>query len=164
MGCKCRAPVIDYPDSVDWGPILWKMLHALADRLSSGTPTLFRDEINLWKKLIPFTGDIIPCDICRAHYKEYLGENPMGFLKMARPDAATWIQTWLWTLHNDINVENNKPTFAFTDLHATYGSINLTDMFHQLEPVMKRAIEPNGVSFLKWKAWIIVYKTLVAMY
>lgn len=157
----------DYPDSVDWGPILWKILHGLAERLGSsqGTGLIYVDEINLWKKLIPLTGDIIPCDICRAHYKEYLLANPMtAFLKMARADAALWVQTWYWTLHNEINVENNKPTFLFADLAASYGSIDLADMLLQLEPIMRRAIEPNGVSFLKWKAWISVYKTLVAIY
>jgi len=163
MPCKCRAPVIDYPDSVDWGPILWKMLHGLADKYA--TTNMYTDEVNLWKKLFPLTGDIIPCDICRAHYKEYIATHPVvSFFTMTKLDAAIAIQTWLWNLHNEINVENSKPIFPFQDLHVTYGNINLTDMFQQLDAVMKRALEANGVSFLKWKAWIVVYKTLTSMY
>jgi hypothetical protein len=163
MGCKCRAPLIDYPDSVDWGPILWKILHGLAEKY--GKTKLYNDEINMWKKLFPFTADIIPCDICRAHFKEYLLANPVtSFFSLPSTEAATSIQRWFWQLHNEINIENSKPTFPFQDLAATYGSIDLKDMFFRLDPVMKRAIEPNGVSFLKWKAWIVVYKTLIAMY
>lgn len=161
MPCKCRAPVKDYPDSVDWGPILWKMLHGLAEKY--GTSKIYQDELNLWKKLFPLTGDIIPCDICRAHYKEYSAANPV-ILTGPSSQVATTIQTWLWSLHNEINSENGKPTFLFSDLHQTYGSIDLGDMFHQLDPIMKKAIEPNGVGFLKWKSWSIVYKTLVSLY
>ena len=163
MPCKCRASIKEYPDTVDWGPILWGMLHGLAEKLGKGY--IYADEMIQWKKIIPLTADIIPCDICRDHYKEYLKANPINaFLKLPKTESPLWIQRWFFTLHNEVNVGNDKPIYKFEDLAAAYGSIDFLDMLHRLIPLMNKSIEANQVGLVKWRTWMGIYKAMIVMY
>jgi hypothetical protein len=78
--------------------------------------------------------------------------------------AKTFVQTWLWTLHNEINVENGKPELPFTDLPVLYGAVDIQDTYWRLEPVMKLAITKSGVGYICWLKWIASAKMLFSFY
>lgn len=162
MPCACQVPVPKYPDTADWGPILWTILHGLAER--AGRAPLPEDERRSWQRLIKATGEMLPCDKCRAHYSAFLQANPVTQLDtLPFAQIKMWVRSWFYTLHNEVNVENNKEVFAYEDLEATYSiSLNFQDLFWRLEPILKRAIDLSGVPLLRWLNWVKEFKMLRA--
>jgi len=161
MPCACQIPVPSYPDTADWGPILWTILHGMAEK--SGKSIINADEVREWQKFIRLTGEMLPCDICRQHYIAYFKENPTSILStIPFTQLHETIKKWFWTLHNDVNIRNNKPIFTYDDLETRYGSVDLTDQLYRLTPVIKTAIQLSGVPYMKWTAWISSFKMLRA--
>ncbi len=159
MPCACMIPVPKYPETADWGPILWTLLHGLAEK--AGQAALPADEIREWQKFLKATNDMLPCDKCRAHFSAFLKANPATQLQtIPYAQVKTWIRSWFYTLHNEINVENGKPEYPFAQLSIDYGLVNFQDWFWRLEPIIKKAIELSGVSLLKWTAWVHSFKML----
>lgn len=77
--------------------------------------------------------------------------------------ASTFVRTWLWTLHNEINVENGKPELPFTEL-SMYDSVDFRDMFWRLDPVMRLATTKSGLGYIGWLKWAASAKMLVSFY
>jgi hypothetical protein len=162
MPCACKKDIPDYPGTEEWGPILWKILHGLAEKI--GTAPSLDEELREWKRLLTFTVDIIPCDVCKKHYKQVLQDRPIGgILKMNAPEASTFLRTWLWTLHNEINVDNSKPELPFTDL-SMYSTVDIRDMFWRFEPVMKLAVTKSGLGYISWQKWFASARMLASFY
>jgi hypothetical protein len=157
MPCSCQIPVPHYPDNAEWGPILWSILHGLAER--AGTGINRADEIREWQRLLKVTGEMLPCDRCREHYKQYSQQNPTSSFNTS-PNLNTSVKTWLWNLHNEVNKEYGKPEYPYEDLTPTYKSVNLQDLFWRLDPVIKKSIQLNGISLMKWTTWIHSFKMM----
>jgi hypothetical protein len=152
MPCACMVPVPKYPETADWGPILWTLLHGLAEK--AGSAPLPADEVREWQRFLKATNDMLPCDKCRSHFSLFLKANPATALDtLPYSQLRSWIRSWFYTLHNEINVENSKPEYNLAQLALDYTQVNFQDLIWRLEPVLKRAMEPNGVSLLKWLHW-----------
>jgi hypothetical protein len=166
MVCGCKVPVEQYPENAEWGPLFWKLLHGLAQH--SGTQTdsnLQSDEIRNWIHIFTGLQNCIPCDICRAHYGVWLKNHPVNVLStMPYTEIGQWIRHWFWNLHNEINEGNDKPVFEESQLEDTYKHIEITPSWRALEPVMKLAINLNGISLLPWKKWLSYLRTVQGLY
>jgi hypothetical protein len=165
MPCACKAPIEQYPENAEWGPLFWRLLHAMAERAGKQTePIGQQDELRLWQNLLTSLKDTLPCDVCRNHYGEWLKEHPPELLELPYGEFHAWIKTWLWTLHNRINEGNDKPTFKFEDLHDMYKRVPLTPVWKALEPVVKKAIQLNGISLVPWRTWLGYVRRLQGFY
>ncbi len=161
MPCACQIPTPKYPETADWGPILWTILHGLAGRAGANLQPI--DEVREWQKFVTLTGEMLPCDHCRAHYSQYLKTNPVTqFAEVPYSFLRTSVKTWFWALHNEVNTDNNKPVFDFDALTSAYTHINFNDFFYRLEPIIKKAIQLSGVSLMKWMKWVKSYRMLRA--
>ena len=159
MPCACQIPVPNYPDTAEWGPIFWKILHGLAEKAGHGI--MLADEIREWQKFIKLTGETIPCEICRGHYQQYLKEHPTTVLAgNSVTQINTWVKSFFWNLHNNVNMSRSVPIFPYTDLAVTYGTIDFTDQLYRLTPVIKTAIQLSGVPFMKWTSWVSSFKMM----
>ena len=162
MPCACKKDIPDYPGTEEWGPLVWKVLHGLAEKI--GKSRCLDEELREWKRLLTLTADVIPCVVCKKHYKEVLVQNPIGgILKMNAVTASTFVRTWLWTLHNEINVENGKPELPFTGL-SMYDAVDFRDMFWRLDPVMRLATTKSGLGYIGWLKWSASAKMLASLY
>lgn len=158
MPCACQIPVPSYPETADWGPIMWKILHGFAEK--SGQGIIKGDEIREWQKFIKITGEVLPCDICRAHYQTFLKANPTTqLINLSPTQTNTWVKSWFWNLHNQVNSSRGLPIYQYADLDV-YANVNLTDLLYQLTPVVKKAILLSGVPYMKWTAWVSSFKML----
>jgi len=166
MPCACRVPIDKYPENAAWGPLFWKILHGLAEYSGVQSNALLQsDERRIWIQLLTKLQYCIPCDICRAHYAEWLKEHSIERLEtMAYAELGPWIRHWLWFLHNTINEGNDRPLFQESALSVTYKGINITNTWKALEPVMRLAIILNGISLLPWKNWLSTIRTLQGVY
>ena len=166
MPCGCKIPVENYPETADWGPLFWKLLHGLAEFAGKQTNiNLQKDEIRTWMYLLTKLQSCIPCDICQNHYGRWIAANSfMNLDSMPYNETGAWIRKWFWNLHNEINQGNDKPFFEENALAETYKTISITATWKALEPVMKRVILLNGVSLLAWKKWLSYVRILQGMY
>ena len=166
MPCGCKVPIENYPESADWGPLFWKILHGLAEYSGKQTDlNLQKDELNKWKHLFTKLQNCIPCDICRDHYNRWIINHPTNEIEsLPYNQVGNWIRDWFWNLHNEINEGNDKPLFDKSALSVTYKNVNITATWKALEPVMKRAMILNGVTLLSWKSWLGYVRMLQGIY
>jgi hypothetical protein len=109
--------------------------------------------------------EVLPCDVCQAHYGRWITKHKPKLLKdLPYAQLNTWVRTFLWRLHNEINDENNKYTFPYTSLSETYKGMDITKTWKQLEPVMLKAITLNGLTLFPWKKWLGHVRMLQGMY
>ena len=164
MPCACLLPPEVYPDASEWGPLLWTVLHALAEKAGKTSIPLYReDERRAWLHLFPALGKTIPCPSCKDHFDSYLRENPVDVdLKtMVYEQIGPYVKRWFWELHNWVNESYHKPTFAYEDLAAAYGRVNIRDVLKRLDIPMRRAIRVRSgqlfgyTDFLKWVSMLL---------
>jgi len=155
MSCPCLIPEPDYPGTAQWGPLLWCMLHGLAEKAGTcTTPMFLDDERRYWIHFFKETGEIIPCPTCKSHYIEYLREHPISSLKtLPHSERKTWIRRWFWELHNNVNARLGKPIFLLEDLTPAYGNVKLHETLGRLDAPIKVAIKITGTNFLKYSEW-----------
>jgi hypothetical protein len=144
-----------YPEAAEWGPLLWTILHGLAEKAGKPvSPMYAEDERRAWIILFKLTGDIIPCHICKEHFQIYLKEHPVDELRNLPLSLINdWIRTWFWEVHNWVNMTLQKPVFSKDQLSATYGSVNIRTYIKRLESPLKRAIMLSGNQFIKFTEW-----------
>jgi len=166
MGCGCEKDRAVDPEGIAWGPVLWKMLHGLAERIGRVVSSqLLQDEKLNWINILSKLPEIIPCDECRQHYKAYLAENPITAMKgLANTDLTTFVKTWLWNLHSSVDKRLGKPTVAFTDLPGLYGSLNLDIQFNTLNRLEKKAVQDGQVKYNSWMLYTKYFRSLLSNY
>ena len=166
MPCSCMIPMPNFPTNCEWGPILWRIIHGLADKYGRLMYPLFAKEQEIaWPKLIEQTQYILPCKDCREHYSTYYKKNNPSILKTLKPEQqALWVQNYFFNLHNEINIENNKPAFEFSNLHSTYNSVNYTFEIKHFEKLLKVVFQYNEVSLLSWLNWLKSFRTIANIY
>lgn len=84
-----------------WGPIFWNTIHIVALGYSM-TPS--EDEKKAAKQFYESFVYLIPCPICRVHYKSHLEELPIDAALGNRSDLIEWT----WKIHNYVNEELGK--------------------------------------------------------
>jgi hypothetical protein len=165
MPCGCILDKPEYPQNHEWGPILWRILHTLAER--AGTIQniyLQADERRAWPLLVKALVPMIPCPFCRDHLQTYLSQHPFE-VPLQSYDLHEYVRRWFYDLHESVNQRLEKPSFPYEDLVKTYatGSI-VKPSCHDLEKVILRAIKMGGISLLAWNAWLKEAKILRGLY
>ena len=162
MPCACKVPVTQYPESAEWGPITWDILHGLAERSGGCTNKLIQeDEKRHWISLFDSIEKMIPCTICREHYKTFLLNRPVNsIIDSPYESLKPFVKKWFWTLHGEIY----EGVFAYEDLTARYSSVPIKERLNQLTAPIQRAMTHNGVKLLHWKAFEREVKILLGQY
>jgi hypothetical protein len=171
MPCACQKnPKPELPTDTEWGPVLWTLLHGLAER--SGRIMYInhrKDEALAWNKMMNILYYVLPCEECKGHYIQYIKDNPFPVLiEMPYENIRQAIREWLWKLHNNVNSRKthnltvsvvNEPLFdesmyaeeiSFVpDVSSAQITIDcLTDLY-------------SGVNIYKY---FIGYKNIVSLY
>ena len=167
MPCACQTPGPAYPENKEWGTFVWSILHALGEKVGKIVSPLFEaDERRAWIGLLQITGIMLPCDVCRDHYKTWIQAHPVTSIQtIPYNQLKGWITKWLWDLHHDVNIRLARMIEpSYTELPALYGSVNIGMQFKLLELIEKRAIQQSGVPLINWLAWVKHYRTLMGVY
>jgi len=100
------------PPSV-WGPFFWHTIHITALGYSK-TPA-YADKKSA-KEFYEALAHLIPCPICKDHYKDFLTKHPLTpFL-----DSRTDLIKWTIMLHNHVNQLTAKPEWTLEEVLAYY--------------------------------------------
>jgi hypothetical protein len=155
MPCACKADQPEYPVTDNWGPSLWTILHALAEKGGKAiAPSFNEDEKRQWIILIELLPKIIPCPNCREHAQEWILKHPITAIKeLTTGEMYDWLTTWVYTFHENVNERTGKPSFDKTLLANTYGSTNIVTVFKSMKPFIENAIRLSGITLLPWQKW-----------
>ena len=114
---------LDAPQSAEWGPALWTILHSAAERIGSRKPatgllvaqrTIDAEENRLWTSLLSSLRYSLPCPLCKTHYTAYYLQHLVGDTKSVR--------LWLWDLHVDVNRRLGRlDGYGHEELSDVYG-------------------------------------------
>jgi hypothetical protein len=103
-------------DPVEWGPVLWKYLHCITERLgTSGNAIFDTDQANYMETLITNLHLILPCLDCQAHAAAYISATPFPQLKDLKGDQLrSTVRNWLFTFHNNVRIRKGQPIMIST--------------------------------------------------
>lgn len=161
MGCKCKVPPVPVPGNDQWGPLLWTILHGMAER--AGIPSRIAEEVRNWEFLFQRLAKAIPCDVCRDHYKAYLGAHP-PVLPTTAPELRAYLRLWWWELHENVNARTGKAAFPFADVESTYRGVGIAAANRQLRELAKRLASAGVVPLLSWNDFQTILLRLMGSY
>jgi hypothetical protein len=155
MPCNCIVDKPTYPQNEEWGPLIWLILHTLAEKAGRQTNAItMGDEQRAWPLFVKTLPQAIPCPYCRDHLQTYLHQTPFD-LPMDYYEWKTYIPTYFYTLHESVNARLGKPSFPLSDLSTAYKDVGrIRNALAQLEKIQERAIKMGGVSLFHWRAWL----------
>jgi hypothetical protein len=96
-----------------WGPFFWHTLHIV----SIGYPKepTYTDK-RAAKEFYEALAHLLPCSVCREHYRAHLAESPITpFL-----DTRTDLIKWVLLIHNKVNKAHQKPEWTLEQLLLHY--------------------------------------------
>lgn len=110
-----RFPSIGMSPAV-WGPIFWTTMHIV----SLGYPSKPSEEdkagaVAFFNSL----STVIPCPICKTHYKSFLAKSPVESAINDRQDLIHWV----FDMHNNVNVQLGKRAIRFDEYVAHMQSL-----------------------------------------
>lgn len=86
-----------------WGPIFWHAMHIVS--LAYPVHPSEADKTGA-KAFFESLTHVLPCPVCREHYKQKIATTPIDPALNSRGDLILWV----WEIHNDVNVMLGKPT------------------------------------------------------
>ena len=103
-------------DTTIWGPPFWFTLHTISlNYPDNPTYTVRQHHLLFFESL----KSILPCSICRNHYKEFLKNHPLSpYL-----DNNKSLTRWVLDLHNNVNKLNNKKIWTMKEMKNYYENI-----------------------------------------
>lgn len=155
MPCNCIVDKPTYPQNEEWGPLLWWILHTLAEKAGRQTNLITQgDEQRAWPLLIKELPGALPCPYCRVHCEYYLQTHPFA-LPQDSFEWRTYVPTYLYELHESVNQRLGKPSFPRDSLSQTYKDTGaFKEKLTRLESLVNRAVSLGGMSLFNWRAWL----------
>lgn len=180
MGCGCgkkKGPGIirgGYKEDSEasgepeeWGPSLWFVLHLYANRIGI-IPELIEDYRLIMDMLINWLPNILPCNTCQEHCKQYLGSHPIDYWKTITNmnDLKNEIQVWLMNFHNDVRLRKSQPILisSIGQLQDEYNDKTLEECkIKIITDNVLFGIRTGKVKMDNWKRWLKQFNKLKIM-
>ena len=89
-----------------WGPIFWTTMHIASLGYSQSPSKEEQEAATMFYRSLT---EMIPCPICKVHYKQHLKESPIESVVGSRDTLVYWV----FVVHNKVNVQLGKPEITF---------------------------------------------------
>ena len=124
-------------DPKEWGPLVWKILHIVSENLGKNTvPIIQKDEMTYYKALQRKVYYILPCKLCREHYREHFKNiRDVEYSKFKETS-----KTFFLDLHNSVNMRNSTKQFTFDDLniYTQYSKNDLDNLLSEFATLYRK--------------------------
>jgi len=97
-----------------WGNHAWLFLHTITLHYPDN-PTDFDKE--RYKKFFESLSHVIPCDICKSHYKQNIKKYPINL------ESKESLTRWLHKIHNLVNIKNGKEEYPYDKFIDKYSDL-----------------------------------------
>jgi len=149
-----------------WGPRFWKLFHTLAE--CSGIeldPLTAKDELDAWIVLLKVQYHVMPCKLCKEHYKQWYSVNPIDQIRsFSGLDRKKEIRNWLWGCHSAVNFSNGKPVPPLDTLPLLYQKQSVEKEVSELNTMFQLAMSRHILKLEDITRWRIVVKRLRGIY
>ena len=72
---------------------------------------------------------VLPCNKCKAHYQQNIQKYDLS----ESLDSRENLVKWLIDLHNDVNRDNEKPIWSYSDVYNKYREMyNKTNIYNNI--------------------------------
>lgn len=141
-GREMPVEVQGVPKNTEWGPLLWQMLHGCAERLGKApNHLLFLDHRREMIFVLRYVEQVMPCALCRGHYKEWRTTHPIDRLPETQAEFREAVRNWLYDLHEEVNRSHgNGGRVSFEDLKEKYIGVDLKEVGRLFFLLMDRAL------------------------
>ena len=167
MGCGCgkkpgaAAPVLQTDQLLaptEWGPILWKYLHCIAERIgASGNKIIDTDQANYTETMLSMLPQVIPCTECQEHAGTYLAAHPIPSLKgLYGTELQQNVRTWLFEFHNAVRLSKQQPILISTveECQAAYVNVTVPKCeYTAFIQSVAAAVRQGWVRIEHWRQW-----------
>jgi len=106
---------MQFPPSV-WGPFFWHTLHIVA--LGYPKSPTYTDN-RCAKEFYESLAYLLPCSICREHYREHLTKKPITTCLDNRADLLQWTVD----IHNQVNEALGKTKWSMQEVITYYEKV-----------------------------------------
>jgi hypothetical protein len=142
----------------EWGPILWKYLHCLGERIGfSGNKIVDTDQANYMETFINLMPLILPCTECQAHSATYLKNSPLPALKgLYGADLRATLRQWLFLFHNEVRASKGQRILVETleDYEVLYAGCSVQKCEYTVfVQTVVAAVRAGWVRIENWKKW-----------
>jgi len=169
MSCGCgkkagaihTAMVQDSPQFLQpyqWGPILWKYLHILAERMGySGNTVVDTDQASFMQSMLTMLPLMLPCQQCQEHAATYIAQTPVPTLSGLYGDhLRTTTRNWLFEFHNHVRTMGNQG-IVFSDPSQCIGfyteaTITRKD-YNAFVQTVATSVRMGWVRMENWRKW-----------
>jgi hypothetical protein len=103
---------MQFPPNI-WGPFFWHTIHIVA--LGYPKQPTYSDKKSA-KEFYESFVFLIPCSVCREHYKEHLRNHPITPFLDSRMD----LMKWTVQVHNQVNKMLGKPEWSIEEVISYY--------------------------------------------
>jgi hypothetical protein len=145
-------------DPAEWGPIVWKYLHCLSEKLgTTGSHIIDTDQANYMETLLNLLPQILPCVECQAHAAAYVGAHPVPTLKgQYGENLRAAARNWLFQFHNEVRARKGQPIMIKTpdECAAHYAGCFVPNCEYSLFiQSVAFAVRQGWVRVDNWRKW-----------
>ncbi len=135
--------------SKPWGPPLWKILHGIAEALGNQpVPMLATDEAHEIVFLLRDLEKIMPCQLCRNHYRAWRKDHPLEEIdKLRGYMLKTGVRKWLYDLHENVNQSRSlESQISLDQMETLYKNVDFKEAWGEFFAKVKLSTEIGLVS------------------
>lgn len=135
--------------SKTWGPPLWALLHGIAECLGhQAIPMIATDEAHEIVFLLRDVEKIMPCQLCRTHYRDWRRRHPLEQIDALRgPLLREAVRQWLFELHEEVNTGRGITSgLTLEDMPRLYSSVDFKQTWGEFLTRVKLTTEIGLVS------------------
>jgi hypothetical protein len=154
-------------DRSHWGPKFWTLLHSLAEHSGNFSDSVRKnDEANYWVQLLKNQTTVMPCEVCKMHYSQYIFSVKFNELRELNGlERRTWLKKLLWNLHNNVNTYNQRPAFPYEQLEVVYGPITkVKHIMNDLIVMFQTATQKGKLKSEYIMQWKTCARYLITLY
>jgi hypothetical protein len=93
--------------------MIWSTLHIIS--LAYPDEPTYAEKRSA-KEFFNSLAHLLPCPVCRSHFREILQGSPVD----SWLDNRTLLTEWVWKAHNAVNVKLGKPEVSLVDFYKRY--------------------------------------------
>lgn len=103
-----------------WGPITWKLLHVMADRINVDNYENIQGCVNTIVSIC----DNLPCVLCSDSIRNIISRYKIKLIRIKKD-----LIDFVFTIHNEVNKKLNKKIYD-KDILIEYSKINFTEVLN----------------------------------
>ena len=145
---------------------MWKLLHSMAER--AGQSILALDEKRAWINVLRLTEGVLPCAMCRGHYRDWRRAHPLeDFLGSHGEFFRKRVREWLWGLHDDVNARREgdleRLPLEGLEKYKEVSSKEIQDTLQSIIKVLNKSVlhrQINADCLAEWRKGITLLRKL----